>query len=213
MGLTYAQRMWPAVTDLPKVELLNAAGAVVTTINLDVVRAEDAVTVTTPVMDDRMELEKTKLVLADGRTHNVPHGYRFKVDLYWNITNKYGRHLLIAILDHCNQGLNIKFYPNRGNIRNFHVCQLGDMVNVDRHPELYGLGYQLELSLEGVLREPTIGTYVPDFWSDFTDVGFAYIGGDRVRDFASVAAAYLVTDYPAYFSPYPSKGNPNIPSY
>lgn len=211
MGLTFLQRMWPGVTDKPLVELLDSGLAVLVSINLDVAKADDAAVYPAPVMDDRMEPERTTLDLADGTLRDVTHGYRFKVDLYYNLTNKYGRNVLVQILDHLKTGMFVKFYPNRGNVKNFHICKLGDSVNVDRHPELYAAGYQCELSLVGVVREPNIGTYKPTYFTDFTNALFAYGVGDTVRDFANVALAYLATDKVGYFSPDTSQGSPWLP--
>lgn len=212
MGLTFAQRLWPGVTTQPKVELLSATLTVVQSINLDIPKA---ITATTPlisaVMDDRMEPEKTELKLGDGRDHDVFHGFRFYVDLYYSLTNRYGRSILLPIIDHCKKGLYVKFYPNRSQVENWHICKLNDNVNLDRHPELYGAGYQIELSLKGVRREYVVGDAVPNYFTDFCDVTFAYVAGDRVRDFADVAAPYVATDKPGYFSPYYSGGDPFLP--
>jgi len=214
MGLTYAQRMWPGVTNQPFIELLDSTLTVVGSFNLDVVRVDQATTPNiAPVMDDRMEPEKTDLDLADGRRHDITHGYRFRVDLYYNLANKYGRNVMVLILDHLKSGLYLKFYPNRGNVEVWHVCKLADQVNIDKHPELYASGYQLEVSLEGVVREPNIGTYKPVFWTDFTAELTIYNAGDTVRDFASVALAYGVNDKPGYFSPDLAQGNPYLPGF
>ena len=100
MGLTFAQRQWPGVTTQPKVELLDASLAVISTINLDIPKAANTGSpYVSAVMDDRMEPERTELKLGDGRNHDVYHGFRFYVDLYYNITNRYGRSVLVNITD------------------------------------------------------------------------------------------------------------------
>jgi hypothetical protein len=161
------------------------------------------------------KIERTTVNYGDGMERDQPHGYRWYAHLYYSMTEASGRALVVTIINWLMaDALNtVKFWPHRDATGNWHICKLDEDPDVDGLIEYRAIGYQLTLSLKSVRREYVLPTAVSEVITNFNDVGFAYIAGDHVKDFGSVAAAYNPDDQPAYFSKCPSGGDPELPDY
>lgn len=197
-----AAQLWDAAVGEPYVELLDDSGAVVGSFNMNIPHAAHTADNIACLMVHGHLPERTTVVLQDGTTRDETHGYRYHAHLYYGPTELTGRAQCAVIINHLGQHrrYTVKFYPRRDNMTQWHICKLDEDPDIDRYAGDRALGYELTLSLMGVVREPNMPSQAPSYITDFTAVALAYNPGDRVRDFASVVAAYVVTDYPGYFS-------------
>lgn len=207
-------RMWHTGEGQPSVALLDRNGAVVNTFNLDVPDPAGNVNIAV-MMPNGHKPERTVVTYSDGKERDMPQGYRYHAHLYYSMTNSVGRALCVGVINHlmAHPRNAVKFWPYRDVTTNWHICKLDEDPDVDGLIENRGVGYTLTLSLKGYRLEYTLPSKKADVVSNFNDSGAVYNPGDAVRDFGSVAAAYLPTDLPAYFSSCPSKGEPELPMY
>ena len=207
-------RMWHLGVGQPYVELLDKDGNTMGTFNLDIPKPDASANIGV-MMAYGHKPERTTVVYGTGTERDVPHGYRFYAHLYYAMTNATGRALCVTIVNHlmAHQKNTVKFWPHRDATTTWHICKMDEDADVDGLIEYRAIGYQLTLSLKSARREYVLPTTVSEFMSNFNNVGFAYIAGDRVKNFGSVAAAYVAGDQPAYFSPVPSGGEPDLPDY
>jgi hypothetical protein len=197
-----AGNLWDAAVGEPYVELLDETGAVVNAFNMDVPHANHPANTIACILSHRHLPERSTMVLQNSKERDDTHGFRYYAHLYYEPTNKDGRALCALIINHLgyHKQYTVKFYPRRDNTDQWHICKLDGDPDVDGWVEHRAIGYKLELSLKGVEREPVFPDAPPVYMTNFNDVGLAYVGGDSVRNFGSVAAAYLASDYPGYFS-------------
>ena len=203
-----AVNLWDAAVGEPYVELLDETLTVVGSFNMDVPHAGHTTDNIACLLVHGWTPERTTVMLQDGTTRDETHGYRYHAHLYYGPTEQVGRAQCALIINHLgtNRRYTVKFYPRRDNTDQWHLCKLDDDPDIDRYAGDRALGYELSLSLMGVVREPTTPSQTPSYITDFTDVGLVYNPTDHVRDFADVAAGYLVTDFPGYFSEDITKG-------
>lgn len=207
-------RMWHEGEGQPTVELIDYNGNTVGSFNLDVPIAAGYANIAV-MMANGHKPERTTVPYADGTERDITHGYRYYAHLYYSTASKAGRALCTAIVNHlgAHEKNVVKFWPHRDATTNWHLCKLDEDPDIDAIIEYRGIGYSLTLSLKSARREYVLPAAVAACISDFNDVALAYNPGDHVKNFGSVAAGYNPTDQPAYFSPCPSKGEPDLPDY
>lgn len=207
-------RMWHLGVGQPTVELLDKDGNTRGAFDLDVPMPNAYANIGV-MMAYGHKPERTTVVYGTGTERDQPHGYRWYAHLYYSMTEANGRALCVVIINHlmADAQNTVKFWPHRDATTTWHICKLDEDPDVDGLIEHRAIGYQLTLSLKSVRREYELPTSVSIYMSNFTNVAWGYIAGDRVRNFGSVGFAYNPTDYPAYFSPVPSKGETDLPDY
>lgn len=207
-------RMWHLGVGQPYVELLDKDGNTIGTFNLDIPKPDSSANIVA-MMAYGHKPERTPVIYGTGTKRDIPHGWRFRAHLYYAPTNATGRAQCVTVVNHlmAHQKNTVKFWAHRDATTNWHICKLDEDPDVDGLIEYRAIGYQLTLSLEGVRREYVLPVAASAFMSDFNDVAFGYIAGDRVKNFGSVAAVYALGDQPAYFSPVPSQGETDLPDY
>lgn len=207
-------RMWHLGIGQPTVVLLDRDGNARGTFDLDIPMPNAYANIGV-MMSYGHKPERTTVVYGTGTERDQPHGYRFYAHLYYSMTEASGRGLCVTIINWLMaDALNtVKFWPHRDATGNWHICKLDEDPDVDGLIEHRAIGYQLTLSLKSVRREYVLPEAASSFITNFNDVAFGYVGGDHVKNFGSVAAAYVLGDQPAYFSPVPSGGDPELPDY
>ena len=194
---------WETSVTEPKVELLDAAFGFVQTILLDLGFPGTTFNGSI-VLRQRFVPRRARWELADNTEDDQIRGFRYYAQLWYEAATCAGRDKFVAVINHLAKGLPIKLYPRRDKANISYVCILDEDPAIDAYPQDVPVGYEIAFSLIGKYLLSEVPGKTPDWFTDFTAVALAYIAGDRVRDFASVAAAYNPTDKPGYFSGIPS---------
>ena len=142
--------------------------------------------------------------LADNTEEDQIRGFRYYAQLWYEAATCAGRDKFVAVINHLGKDLAVRFYPRRDKADISYICILDEDPAIDAYPQDVPVGYEIAFSLIGKDLLSEVPGKIPDYFTDFTAVALAYIAGDRVRDFASVAAAYNPTDKPGYFSGIPT---------
>jgi len=193
---------WETSVAEPKVELLGT-GALVNTINLDLGFPGTTFNGSI-VVRQRFVPRRARWELADNTEEDQIRGFRYYAQLWYEAATCAGRDKFVAVINHLGKDLAVRFYPRRDKADISYICILDEDPAIDAYPQDVPVGYEIAFSLIGKDLLSEVPGKIPDYFTDFTAVALAYIAGDRVRDFASVAAAYNPTDKPGYFSGIPT---------